>query len=307
MIQSSIDGFEVYEFHPKNKTNEEQPIFFAHANGIPAQTYKSLFEKMSLELNCSIYTYDIRGFGKTNLTSESINQKSLSWAWEELAEDHCNLFFKIQSKKPKETKWILCGHSLGAWISLMASKKLAFHKLILLDPPILKPNIIIPWFVLHLLNKKHLSPMSKKVKRRKIQFSSRESAFYELKKSRLMKEWPEENIRDYIEGSFKELNQNNEIVLRHSPNWEGFLFEEYPRAAWFGFLKIPKKIRNKIEPIFIVGENSDTCNPNSKDWIKFFFPKLKWILLPNGGHMFPIEKQYETIALFKNTESFLKI
>ena len=142
MIQSTIDGFEVYEFHSQNKNSNEQALFFAHANGIPAQTYKSLFEKMSNELNCSIYTYDIRGFGKTNLTLDPAIQKKSTWAWEILTEDHSHLFHKIQQKKPKETKWILCGHSLGAWISLLSSNTLSFHKLVLLDPPILKPNII---------------------------------------------------------------------------------------------------------------------------------------------------------------------
>jgi hypothetical protein len=59
MIQSTIDGFEVYEFHSQNKNSNEQALFFAHANGIPAQTYKSLFEKMSNELNCSIFLHII--------------------------------------------------------------------------------------------------------------------------------------------------------------------------------------------------------------------------------------------------------
>jgi len=300
MIQSTIDGFEVYEFHSQNKNSNEQALFFAHANGIPAQTYKSLFEKMSNELNCSIYTYDIRGFGKTNLTLDPAIQKKTTWAWEILTEDHSHLFHKIQQKKPKETKWILCGHSLGAWISLLSSNTLSFHKLVLLDPPILKPNIIILWSILNIMNKRHLSPMSKKVNRRKVQFASIESAFQELKKSKLMKNWPDEIIKDYIEGSFKELKLNNEVILRHTPKWEGYIFEEYPFAAWYGFLKIKKQIRNNIEPIFFVGENSDTCNPKSKKWIKLFFPNLKWHLISKGSHMFPFEMQEETINLFKN-------
>jgi pimeloyl-ACP methyl ester carboxylesterase len=83
-------------------------------------------------------------------------------------------------------------------------------------------------------------------------------------------------------------------------NWLNYIFEEYPFAAWYGFLKIKKQIRNNIEPIFLIGEYSDTCNPKSKNWIKLFFPNLKWHIIPNGGHMFPFERQDETINLFRN-------
>ena len=245
------------------------------------------------------YTYDMRGFGKTILSPDAANLKNKPWTWDLLTEDHCNLFLKLKELKPKEIKWILSGHSLGAWISLLAAKNLKFEKLILIDPPILKPNIIIPWSILHLINKRHLSPMSKRVKLRKTQFPSLENAFQELKKSKLMRNWPEENVRDYVEGSFKELKLNNKAILRHNPNWEGHLFEEYPIGAWNGFLKIPKSIRNNIKPIFLVGEDSDTCNPNSQKWIERFFPHLKWIIVPKASHMFPIEMQNETIQLFR--------
>ena len=51
MIQSKMNGFEIYEFHPDYKNTNEHALFFAHANGIPAQTYKSLLKKMANELS----------------------------------------------------------------------------------------------------------------------------------------------------------------------------------------------------------------------------------------------------------------
>lgn len=296
MIEYNLNNFAVYEIEAPSSTNKA--VFFSHANGIPALTYKSLLEKMAKELNAHVITYDLRGFGKT--TKQSLeNNASKVWFWDILAQDHEELFFAMQKKLPQIKEWILCGHSLGAWLSILSMRKLNVAKLILMDPPILPSKIIFPWFILHLLKKTELSPLSKKVKKRKKMFPSFEIAKQELKKSRLMQNWPLESVENYINGSFHVNDQNSIIHLRHDPNWEGKIFEEYPMGAWRGFITIPKKIRNNIQPFFLVGENSDTCNLNAKYWVKLFFPKLKWIKIKNGTHMFPIEQQAETLKELK--------
>ncbi|APJ03492.1 alpha/beta hydrolase [Silvanigrella aquatica] len=300
MLQMNVDGFEVYEFPAPNESSTKNALFFAHANGIPAQTYKSLFEKMAQQLNCLIISYDMRGMGRSqipDLISENLNNTG---AWEQLTKDHIQLFLKIKSLKSEKLNWILAGHSLGAWLSLLASKELHNYKLFLLEPPILAPKIILQWTIIALLKKRHLSPRGQRVKRRKTQFPSLKIAFNELKKSSLMKHWDDEVISDYIEGSFQEQTPGGQITLRHDPAWEALMFEEYPIGAWWAFLKIPFQIRTKIQPLFFVGSKSDTCNPNAKFWVSCFFPKLKWIELPDGTHMFPLERQMETISLIKS-------
>jgi pimeloyl-ACP methyl ester carboxylesterase len=297
MIQHSINGFEIYEYPAINTSKQKNIILFAHANGIPAQTYNLLFERISNELNCSVISYDMRGIGKT-VTPHIIKNKN-KWTWDILTEDHVQLFLKLKQLKNTNLNWIFLGHSLGAWISLLASQKIFNIKLILLDPPILRPNIIIKWTLAHFLNKRHLSPMSQKVKKRKTIFPSLEIACQELKKSSLMKNWDDTSIQNYVEASFKE-NIDGNILLRHDPLWEAHLFEEYPMGAWLGFLKIPYSIRKNIAPIFIVGALSDTCNPKAKKWVQFFFPHLKWTIIANAKHMFPIEMQTETISIIKH-------
>ncbi len=300
MLQYTIDGFEVYEYPAPNTSTEKNAFFFAHANGVPAQSYRSLFKKLSKKLNCSIISYDMRGIGKTIVPDTISTNKEKIWTWDILTQDHVNLFLKIKAQKNLNLNWILSGHSLGAWISMLASKEIPNHQLFLFEPPILVSKIIMKWIIIHFLNKKYLSPMSQKVKRRKIQFPSLQIAFHELKKSSLMKNWPDEVIQDYIEGSFKEQENGGELILRHDPLWEALMFEEYPMAAWEGFLKIPLSIRKNLDTIFFVGENSDTCNPKAKKWVQLFFPKLKWIIVPKGGHMFPLELQSECISLIQN-------
>lgn len=301
MLQNTIDGFEIYEYPAPNASTEKNAFYFAHANGIPAQTYKSLFEKLSKKLNCSIISYDMRGIGKTVVPATIPTNKNGIWSWDILTQDHVNLFLKIKAQKKPNLIWILSGHSLGAWVSMLACKNIPNLKLFLFEPPILVPKIIMKWSIIHFLNKKHLSPMAQKVKRRKVQFPSFQIAFQELKKSYLMKNWPDDVIQDYIEGSFREQKNGKELLLRHDPLWEAIMFEEYPMAAWLGFLKIPHHVRKNLEPIFFVGEDSDTCNPKAKKWVQLFFPKLKWVVVPKGSHMFPLEMQLESISLIQNS------
>lgn len=300
MIQYNVDGFEIYEYPAPDIDEQKNAIFFAHANGIPALTYNSLFEKLSKQLNCMVISYDMRGIGKTTNLPLFSKKNKTEWSWDILVEDYISLFNKIKSHKSTNLTWILTGHSLGAWIALLASKVLLNFKLFLFEPPILAPKIIIQWSMIVLFNKRHLSPRGRKVKKRKTKFLSSQIAYQELKKSSLMQNWSEEVIRDYVEGSFSEEKNGGEASLRHDPSWEALMFEDYPMAAWRGFIKVPYNIRRNLNIIFFVGENSDTCNPKAKKWVQLFFPKMKWITIKNGTHMFPLEMQFETITNIKN-------
>lgn len=284
----NINDFEIYAYESKNKEKKDCHILFAHANGIPALTYKSLFESLSQKLNVVIVTYDMRGIGRTKV-KEYITKEI--WSWQTLVDDHIFIFQHLNKTMPGN--WIFAGHSLGAWVSLLASEKLGIHDVWLLDPPILMPSVVAKWLTAILIRKRHLIPNSKKVKKRKTTFPSYNAAYHYLKQSSLMKNWSEESIYNYLEGSFEQ--KENHIQLRHNPQWEGHLFEEYPPMAAMGFLKLSFTFRKQLRPVFFIGKKSDTCNPNSKAWVKLFFPKLQWILIENGRHMFPIENSESII------------
>lgn len=292
-----MSKFEIYSYYALSPANARLNLFFAHANGVPALTYKNFFEKLSLQLNINIFTYDMRGIGKT-VAKENI--KATDWAWQILIDDHISIFeqvkklFNLKLGSDFSTiEWVLSGHSLGAWLSLLSAEKLSIKKLWLFDPPILRTNIILKWITAILIKKRHLSPNSQKVKKRKLKFNSYEHAYDQLKQSSFMKKWDQKVIYDYLEGSFAP--KEDHIYLRHNPEWEAKLFEHYPPTAFLGFFKISYFFRKSCLPIFFVGEKSDTCNPKAKYWVKFFFPKLKWVLIPNAGHMYPFEQQEETI------------
>lgn len=294
MTSYKIDGFQIYEY---SSQNPQAVIFFAHANGIPANTYAKLWENVAKILDVRVISYDMRGIGNTTLAPIYNDD---SWGWKILVDDHIALFERIKKSHPKNTRFILMGHSVGAWLSLLSTRKLGDYPIILCDPPLLYKRDAIGWFLLHLLKKKNYNPKSKKVLKRKISFESFDAACETFKKSTFLAKWDNELLKEYIRGSFHEDDKTKKLFLRHTPEWEAYIFSQYPPTAAQGFLQLPKKLRNELKPIFLVGSLSDACNPKAKTWVKFFFPHLKWIVIPNVGHMFPIENQNLMINTLKN-------
>jgi pimeloyl-ACP methyl ester carboxylesterase len=264
----NTSDFEFY-FYPAPKPTVRN-ILFAHANGIPALTYKSFLQDISLQLNINIIAYDMRGIGKTRA------KESTMTTWENLTE----------------------GHSLGAWISLLSAQRLNVKDVWLFDPPILLPKMAFKWALAVLLGKRQLNPNSQKVRKRRLSFASFNEAFDVLKSKPFMQRWDKETIENYIEGSF--FQREHDIYLRHDPMWEAHLFEQYFLGAWVGFLSVSPSYRKKMKPLFFVGAQSDTCNPRAKSWVKLFFKNLEWHLIEEGGHMFVFEKTKQTLKAIKS-------
>lgn len=294
MLNYKIDDFQIYEF---SVNKPKFVIFFAHANAIPARAYAELWTKMAQALNIRIICYDIRGFGDT--TAQPIYDEH--WGWKTLVQDHVNLFQRIKKTHPKNTPFILSGHSLGAWVSLLATEFLGSYPLLLCDPPILHRKQAFQWFLLHMLNRKFINPKTKQVLKRKTSFDSFADAFASLKQTPMLSKWSDAALNGYIEGLFAEDMQSHQYHLRYPLKWEAHLFEQYPLTAAHGFLRLSKKLRYELRPVFLIGEKSDACNPKAKSWVKLFLPNAEWVVLPKVGHMFPIEN----VNLFIDTLSRL--
>ena len=143
-------------------------IFFTHANGFPAKTYKILFKFLKKH---NITTVDTLA---TNIKSEDIN-------WDKLSEE---IIYNV----PKKNSRIYgVGHSLGGVLTLLAASKCPdlFHSVILLDPPLFsfyKRNIIR---ILRLLKLDDIfSPASKSLRRRD-NFNTKKQAFEYFKTKKL--------------------------------------------------------------------------------------------------------------------------
>ncbi len=300
MTSYNIDGFQVYEYSSKKP---KSVIFFAHANAIPVKTYAEVWTKMANALNVRIICYDVRGFGDT--TVQPVYDEN-SWGWKTLVQDHVKLFKCIQKTHPKNTSFILSGHSSGAWISLLATEYIGTYPLLLCDPPILNKKTAFKWYLLNLFNRIEKNPRSQKVLKRKTAFDSYAAAFESFKQTPFLSKWSDSALDGYIHGLFKENSETHQFALRYDPKWEAHIFTQYPPTAAHGFLELSAKLRRELRPVFLVGEKSDSCNPKAKNWVKLFFPNTEWVILPQSGHMFPIENAdlfVETLSRLGSTKA----
>jgi pimeloyl-ACP methyl ester carboxylesterase len=292
-----LNGFELWEHAPPAHTPPKACLFFAPANGIPAQTYHMLFETMARTLNLSIFSYNMRGMGNTRHSAVLQHPACL---WQILTDDHISLFCALQQQRPFLAPWILAGHSLGAWVSLLSTQTLNINKVFLFDMPLLSPTKAILWCALKMLGKSHFNPLSARTKKRKTHFTSYHEAVQELQKSALMKHWPPAVVEHYVAACFQHEMALGEgphapVFLKHNPQWEALLFEAYPPLAFLFFLKIPKKVRQKLKPLFFAGERSTVCASQAKQGVRLFFPGRKWIVVPQGSHMFVLEDTLHTL------------
>ena len=294
-----LNNFCVYRWRCQRKARGV--LFFAHASGIAAKTYKSFLARLSQDLSLTIYAYDMRGFGLSQSETLEDTPKD-KWLWDILTQDHVSILEKVKTEYPKdfqELPLILMGHSLGAWITVLSSKHITQENhIIALDPPLYSFWKSLSWTVLRCLGLRRCHEIGRIVRKRRKTFPNKKIAFKALKRSKLMRNWPDEVISDYIDATFKSEEAGN-IKLRHSPSFEALLFEAMPLSSYFGFSYIPRRVRQRIRPDFIVGEKSQTCPKNLFLSIKRLIKKSNLHILKDGEHMFPFENEEGTISIIK--------
>ena len=295
-----LDNFAVYRCHCQTKARAV--LFFAHASGISSKTYESFLTRLSKELSLIVYAYDMRGFGFSK-SEDCLNISKNKWLWDSLSKDHARLLETLKTKFPhdfKDTPLILMGHSLGAWITLLSSK----HRedkatLIALDPPLYGFFKSLTWTFKVCLGLRRYHEIGYRVRKRRTTFPNKKIALRAFKRAKLMRNWPDKVIYDYIEGTFEE-RADESLEIRHNPNFEAMLFEAMPLSSYTGFSYIPKRLRQKMNVEFIVGEKSETCPKDIFPSIKRILKNSSMHILKKGEHMFPMENEIETISLIKN-------
>lgn len=288
------DGFAVYQFVPKEKKSE-QKILFSHANGIAAGTYQSLLQKWADDWGIEVFAYDVRGMGGSEVSPQAAYKQGKKYIWKYLTIDLVNILEMLKTRFPSSENWILSGHSLGGWLSLLAAKKCGVKEVLLLDIPMLPPSQVMLWSLAVAAGMRRLHPLGKVARRRKRKFHSLSQAKTLFRRNPFFKKWSFVCISDFVDANYEE--RSSGCYLRHSTNWEADIFEHMPLAAAQLMIKIPKKLRQEMNIYFIVGGKSTVCNPQAGKYFKTFFPKTIWKVCDGGEHMFP----------FENTETFFTV
>lgn len=271
--QLSQQGFAAQGLPVKHVGGEGEHLVFFHANGFPPAMYQKMLEPLTADYKVS--TVYQRPLWPLPVPDDFDN-------WRIMIADAC----KYIDSQPEPVT--LIGHSMGGLISLLCAVREPHKvkKLILLDPVILEPHLILlmrnlPRFLRHRL------PLVKKTLHRPDCFKSREKGFAFHRKVRGFKGISDDVLREYMDEGLYETEDG--FKLSYSREWEAKIYQTVP-WIWSSIKQL------KTDTVIIRGSTSDTLTPASVARLKRQRVAITFDEI-DAGHLFPLEKPEETAAL----------
>lgn len=254
----------------------KETVYFSHANGFPALSYKTLFR--ALEDNFSIRYIESLGHHPSYPAKES---------WAHLTQELINNLEREGLKKI-----VGIGHSLGGVITLFAAtlRPDLFKAIILLDPPIFTfpKTFILQW--LKKTDRMSWILPTHKVAKRRTQWNNIEEAIEHFKRKPLFQNFHPDCLRDYVTHGTRFQGEN--LTLIFDPTIEAEIFKNLPHnyKEYIGKLQIKGKA--------FFGRESKIANYFDKRRLaKDFNVNYQMV---SGGHLFPFEYPFETAHVIKN-------
>jgi pimeloyl-ACP methyl ester carboxylesterase len=250
-------------------------LHFAHANGFNSLTYRSLLDGLSSEMR--LFATDLRGHGQTTLAA---NPKGMR-TWLIYRDDILKVLQDLDGR-PK----ILVGHSMGATASLLAAaaKPNWATGLVLVEPVIMPPRYL-RWkaiiSALGLVERMH--PMVAQAKRRRSIFDNRDEMFEAYRGRGAFRTWPEDVVRDYIDGGSVAYLDDRQVRLACTPGWEAANYKAAAPNIWRELDKV------RCPVTLIVGEKRSTCPSTVVEMLRKRLPNMRVVTVPQASHFLPME------------------
>ena len=243
----------------------KKKLFFAHANGFPAEVYGELFDFMP---DFEIDFIQILAHGNNQI----------KYSWRELAPE----IIKYLELNYTEPVWAV-GHSVGAVALAFAAEKRPdlFQGIILMDPPVLSRKIRWIMAMAQFLGISHkIMPLAKKAAARSETFPSREFVAKKLRKKFLFKDFSEKSFANYIQHGFRDSLEG--VRLRFDKKIEMKIFSlTYP---------FYQSIKVDIPSHYLYATRGEIAEMRPIESIMHLFPNTKFTVFEGGSHLFPLEE-----------------
>lgn len=263
-------------------------LHFLHGNGFCGGVYETFLNLLASEY--SLFLSDARGHGDSDAGSEFPG-------WNAMAEECLSVATERFSQRGAR-RLIGMGHSLGGVLSiLMAARNPGlFDRLVLLDPVLFSPAMLLGTGVAHGLGFKHINPMARRARERTSRWDSREEVRESLRGRGIFRGWPEEALVSYSKHALRVVEEGAEKsgVTLKCPTWfEGDVFDSTPRGLWraIGQIQCPTLILVGCDTYPFIGESAKRAARRN--------PNIEWASLP-GGHCFMMEHPKETQAALRD-------
>lgn len=242
-----------------------------HANGFPPETYRILVDALDDDLR-------VVGLYGRPLWDPAVSPNGFD-SWEILADD------LLQGLDEHGLNQVIgVGHSMGGTATMIASIKHPerFAGIILLDP-VLMPRRFL-WLLRFLRLIGYQLPLTELALKRRRSWESTEAAFQRYKGRAIFERWPDQALRDYIDGITRPVDKDtSEVELIYPPEWEAQIYETMPVDVWKHVPEI------SVPTLVICGAESDTFRPLSAQLWRKLRPDVNVISIPDATHFVPVE------------------
>lgn len=249
-------------------------LHFAHANGFPPGTYRTLLERLAEH-------FQVVSTAARPLWSTAPPHQTASWS--ELADDLRNELTR------RELGGIIAvGHSLGAAISLLAAAAdpHLFSAVVAIDPLLLIGAPSLAWGVMKRLGLGHRLGLVRGARARRVTWPDRAAALAAYRRKRIFRLWQPDVLEDYLNDGMVETPAAG-VRLRYPPEWEARIFEVSPHDLW-------RQLRRIAVPTLLVrGEHSDTLRPAAARRLARELATAQVVVIPGATHFVPMERPDE--------------
>ena len=248
--------------------SDQQPIYFAHANGFPPSSYQPIIDALAEQRE--VVSYLQRPLWQP--TPDPGDLKN----WSQLADDVTAFFDQNNMKNV-----VAVGHSLGSVTAFMAAQKRPdlFKALVMIEPVAFSRWFcglikVMPW-----LFKKRV-PIIKKALNRPDHFNDIQAAFDFHRRPRVFKRINDAHLWHYIRAAFYQ-QSSGDVRLVFPRDWEAHIY------ATVGHFR-NQLLKSKLPILAMRGSRTDTLS--AKFWSKWKTNQNhQFVDFPNNGHLLPLE------------------
>ncbi|MEL6192985.1 MAG: alpha/beta hydrolase [Bacteroidota bacterium] len=252
------------------------PIYFAHANGIPAKCYEPFLRQFSP----ANYAYiNCLGHGEYKVSKKD--------SWAPLVDE---VLADIESRYQQPVLGL--GHSLGGYTLLEAAERRPdlFTQVIVMEPPMFPKKMRSMMHIFRILGLSDaLVPVVKKAKNRTEKFESREFAREYFSSRSFFDEFHEESFELYLEEGLTDMKEG--VGLTFSKQVEYDVFKYFPKV----FLTR----KNPVSSHFFYSTGSNLVPNFNFEELKALMPFTTFVPFEKGTHMFPLEYPAELSGMIK--------
>lgn len=269
----NLDGLGNFSYLVWGEGSDKPLLVFAHATGFNALTYRHLLAPLADRFR--VIALDQRGHGTTAVKADP--EAMRGWA---TYEDDMVAFLDFLGEPA-----FLAGHSMGGTIATLAAsaRPKLVRGLVLAEPVMRPPGQEISMAIMRALGLNKRIPIVVGALKRRPVFSSRQVMFDSYKGRGAFASWPDEMLRDYIDGGTND-RADGSVALSCTPEWEARTFSMAVPRIWGRLSKLSQPIT------LLYGGPGSTFGEVTADHFRRCRPDDRILKVEGTSHFLPMER-----------------